>query len=553
MKKKQYRLNKYIEECNNGKKFVENPISILIDNLGEGINTKYPEYAPVYAPYDSVVFFTSRRNTTIKEKTNKRNRILTNDYYEDIYFTSYKAGEWHDAKIFPKPINKRRSNEASVAVDPHGNQLLVYRGNKGSGGIYITDYNLDNEKWNRPKKVIRRISKGKYRETTLTFTHDSLTVYFISNNKKGVGGKDIWYSRRRGNSNSGWTKPKNMNEMGTKINTEYNEEAVFLTKNDSVLYFCSQGHNSMGGYDFFRTYQLPDKTWSEPENVGYPLNTADDDMFIFVNESQRTGYFASAGQEDNYGEFDLFEYFFYSEKDVFQNDEDDLIAYIKRPVNELSMEDPVKITTMQLTVIKGVVSEYETLKPLEATIEITNNQTQKIVQNIKTNATTGAYMVMLPAGFDYGMAVSCPGYMFHSENFNVPKANGYQEIIKDIQLLPIDPGSKIVLNNVFFDTGKHFLRPESYPELNRLAQAFTLYPNLVIEISGHTDSQGSNKSNQALSQRRAQAVVDYLISIGVQQTHLIAKGYGEDQPRATNKTKEGRQLNRRVEAKIINN
>lgn len=548
-KKQSDKINKLIKECENGIELIDKPISVIIDNLGKDVNTKYPEYSPVFAPYDSVVFFTSRRPETTG---GKRNRVISNEYFEDIYYTSTLKGEWQAPGQMPKPINSK-GNDASVAVNPHGTGLLVYRGKKGMGDIQISFRSLKNNgqyKWSKPKSVIKRISKKKYRETSLTFNSDSSIVYFISDRKKGYGGKDIWMSMRRGKSNNGWTKPAN---IGGDINTKYNEESVFLLNSDSVLYFASQGHNTMGGYDIFKSHLLPDGRWSAPENVGYPLNTPEDDMFIFVNTDYRTGYFTSSGQEDNYGDMDLFEFFFYSPKKPMHDSEDDLIAYIKKPVNELMMEEPVVIKTMRLTVVKGIVSEYETMKPLYATIEIVDNATQEVVQTIMTNATTGAYTVMLPSGKDYGMSVNADGYMFHSENFNIPEANGYQEIQKDIQLLPVNPGSKVVLRNVFFDSGKWDLRPESFTELTRLGEAFKLYPNLVIEISGHTDSQGSASSNKTLSQNRAQSVVDYLVSIGVERTHLIAKGYGEEQPVADNGTAEGRQLNRRVEAKIISN
>ncbi len=549
LKRKGDVINKYIKECEVGIELINKPVSVIIDNLGSDVNSSYPEYSPIFAPYDSIVFFTSRRPETIG---GKRNRKISNEYFEDVYYTSALNKKWQAPEQMKKPINSK-GNDASVAVNPVGNGILIYRGKKGMGDIFISFKRTKNngeQVWTKPKQVIKRINKKNSRESSLTFNSDSTVVFFVSNRKKGYGGKDIYMSMRRGNSNNGWTKPAN---IGGDVNTIYDEEAVFLLNNDSILYFSSRGHNTMGGFDLFRSYKLPDGRWSEPENVGYPLNSPGDDMFIFVNKDKRTGYYTSNGQEDNYGDLDLYEFFFYTPKDIMNDAEDDLIAYIKKPVNEFSMEPPVEIKTMRLTVVTGIVSEYETMKPLYARIEIVDNATQEVIQTVMTNASNGEYTVMLPSGKDYGMSVNADGYMFHSENFNIPETSGYQEIRKDIQLLPVNPGSKVVLRNVFFDTGKWALRPESYPELNRLAQAFQLYPNLVIEISGHTDSQGSDASNLTLSQNRAQSVVDYLVSIGVPQTHLIAKGYGETQPVADNGTPEGRQLNRRVEAKIISN
>ncbi len=548
-KRKLVAINKLITECENGKKLKKNKLSVIIENLGEKVNSKYPDYSPVFAPHDSIVYFTSRRpNTT----GGRRNKAVSNEYFEDIYYTSALNGVWQAPAQMPKPVNSK-SNDASVAINPQGTGILIYRGNKHDGDILLSmkkERANGTIKWTRPKPVIRKIDKKNSKETTLTFNHDSSVVYFVSDRKGGKGGKDIWMSKRRGNSNSGWTRPV---DLGSNINTFFDEESVFLTDNDSLLYFASKGRNSIGGYDLFKSHLLPDGRWSEAQNLGEPINTPNDDMFIFVNPNQRTGYFTSNGQPNSYGDFDLYSFFIYKPKKIMSENNDDLIAYIKTPVNELLMDEPVPIKTMRLTVVKGVVSEYETKKPLYATVEIIDNSTQQVVQTIKTNANSGAYTVMLPSGKDYGMSVNAEGYMFHSENFNIPAASGYQEITKNIQLLPVNPGSKVVLRNVFFDSGKSTLREESYPELNRLAEAFKLYPNLVIEISGHTDNVGSASYNLSLSQKRAQSVVDYLISIGVPATHLIAKGYGESQPYTSNDTKEGRQLNRRVEAKIISN
>lgn len=540
-------INKYMAECRNGIELFKNPKPLIIDNLGSKVNTRYPEYSPVFASFDSIVFFASRQPNTTGGKKNKK---ITNDYFEDIYYTSCKNGVWETPDKFKKPINLK-GNDAPVSVNPNGEGLLIYRGNKGNGDIFITFRKIRNSgkiTWTKPKQVIRKVNKNKSRETTLTFSHDSSTVYFVSNRKKGVGAKDIWVIHRRGNSNNGWTRPQN---LGRTINTIYDEESVFLLDNDSVLYFSSKGHNSMGGFDLFRTIKLPDGRWTEPENLGTPFNTPDDDMFIFVNKDKKTGYFATNGREDKIGDFDLYWFFLYRPKSLNNDGGDDLIAYIKKPVNELYLEEPVSIKTMKMTVLKGFITEYETNKPLSAKIEIVDNKEQKVVNVIETNATTGAYTVMLPSGKDYGFAVVADGYMFYSENFNIPAATGYNEIEKNIQLLPINPGARVVLRNVFFDTGKSTLRPESYPELQRIADAFKLYPKLIIEISGHTDNRGKDALNNKLSQARAQSVVDYLISIGVPAKQLIAKGYGKIQPIADNKTEAGRQLNRRVEAKII--
>lgn len=540
-------INKYIQECENGIELSKSPKPVLLDNLGENVNTPYPEYSPVFAPYDSIVFFASRRPNNLGKK---RNKLVSAEFFEDIYYTSAKKGIWYQPAILEKPINSK-GNDAPVAINSQGTGILLYRGAVGNGDILISFRKMRKDgsfKWSKPKPIIKKINSKKYKETSLTFTHDSSAVIFISNRKGGYGGKDLWISYRRGQSLSGWTKPQN---LGKTINTPYDEESVFLLDNDSVLYFSSRGHNSIGGFDIFRSYKLPDGRWSEPENLGVPFNSPGDDMFIFVNKDRRTGYFASNARDDGYGDFDLYWFFIYRPKNLLYNTTGPILAFDVNPIKQSFVEEPVPIKTMRMTIVKGTVAEYETNKPLAARIEIVDNAQQKVINVVQTDPQTGAYTVMLPSGKDYGFAVLADGYMFYSENFNIPASTGYQELVRNYRLLPINPGAKVVLRNVFFDFGKATLRPESYPELNRIAEAFKLYPKLVIEISGHTDNKGSRKTNLKLSQARAQAVVDYLVSIGVPRERLIAKGYADTQPIADNKTEEGRQLNRRVEAKII--
>ena len=287
-----------------------------------------------------------------------------------------------------------------------------------------------------------------------------------------------------------------------------------------------------------------DGAWQEPINLGLQVNSGDDDQyFSLIPGNDRMGYYASK-RAGGQGNFDIYRIMVINKPARQLPALPPLVAVNAAKEPALPLEDPVVIKTMRMTVVKGVVTDWDSTKFLKAKIEITDNATNAVIETITTIEGDGKYTVMLPSG-------KSEGYMFHSENFNIPSATKYQEIEKNIRLLSMDPGSKVVLNNVFFDTGKATLRPESYGELNRLADVFKLYPKLVIEISGHTDNQGSKATNNKLSLNRAKAVVEYLISVGVEKSHLVAKGYGPSQPRDTNKTAEGRQNNRRVEAKIL--
>jgi outer membrane protein OmpA-like peptidoglycan-associated protein len=228
-----------------------------------------------------------------------------------------------------------------------------------------------------------------------------------------------------------------------------------------------------------------------------------------------------------------------------------LIAYFTEPVNEGVIEKPVNIKVIQLSIVKGIVTDAYSGKPIKATLELVDNSTGEVVKTVESYEGTGAYTVPLPPGKDYGLTAGAPDYFFYSENFVIADTSTHEVIRKDIQLQPMGIGAKIVLNNVFFDTGKATLRPESFPELNRLANILLEYRNIRVEISGHTDNVGSDSYNQGLSEKRANSVMEYILTRGVNFSQIVAVGYGESQPRADNLTTTGKQLNRRVEAKIL--
>jgi outer membrane protein OmpA-like peptidoglycan-associated protein len=227
-----------------------------------------------------------------------------------------------------------------------------------------------------------------------------------------------------------------------------------------------------------------------------------------------------------------------------------LLASLAAPVSETVIEPTVEILDNQLTLLKGVVSDEITQLPLGAVLEITDNDKNEPVASFESNSKTGKYLITLPSGKNYGLAVKADGYLFHSENFNIPPTTSYREVEKNIKMKKVEVGSVIVLNNIFFDFNKSTLRPDSYPELERLLKLLNDLPTLKIEISGHTDNIGSATYNKKLSQDRAKSVVDYLISKGIKSERLTFVGYGFDKPIATNDTEEGRQMNRRTEFKV---
>lgn len=532
--------NKKIQECNNGIELVKNPVNAFIDNVGGNINGRFPDYGPVISADESVMFFTSRRDNS----TGLKLVPGTPDYFEDIYVSTNVNGKWTPAVNMGKPINTD-GHDATVAVNADGTKLFIYLDDKGDGNIYECEQK--GVTWSKPDKMSSNVNT-KSHESSASVSADGKTLYFVSAKPEdNFGGHDIYMCQL--DEKGKWGKPMN---LGAVINTEYNEESVFIHPDGKTLYFSSQGHKTMGGYDVFKSvFNSQSKTWSVPENIGYPVNSPDDDIDFVLSASGKHGYYSSF-TKNGMGEKDIYMITFLTAKEPVLSTEDNLLASLSAPVKETVILSKVDVSAPQLTILKGIIFDELSKKPLEATIELVDNGKNELLATFKSNSTSGRYLVSLPSGKNYGISVKCDNYLFHSENFDIPLSSTYQEVIKDIGLKNIAVGSKIILKNIFFDFDKATLRqPESTNELDRLIKLLNDVPSMKIEISGHTDSKGSDSYNLTLSQNRAQTVVDYLVSHGISKDRLKATGYGETKPIDTNDTDEGRQNNRRTEFEIL--
>lgn len=542
LQKKRKEIEKRIQECNNGKELIKKPVRVFIDNLGPNINTMAPEYSPLVSADESMLLFTSRRPDTYGGGSDPDDNM----FFEDIYVSYNDGNGWSLAKNVGKPLNTK-NNDATVGLSPDGTQLFTFNGKINNGDIYVSK--LKGSEWTSPDDgSLKKYINTEFHETSASFSFDGKTMYFVSDREGGFGGHDIWASQWDSEKER-WGQPRN---LGSVVNTEYDEEGVFMHPDGRTLYFSSRGHNSMGGFDVFKSTMNDDGTWSKPENIGYPVNTPDDDLFFVMGGSGKHGYYSSS-TDNGYGDYDLYMITFRGpEKPPVLHNEDNLLANVA-PVGESVVAEKVEIKTMRLTILKGTIKDAMNNNPVEAQIEIVDNTKNEVVSVSSSNSATGKYLVSLPSGRNYGIAVKAEGYLFHSENFDIPAATGYQEVTKDILLNKLAVGQKVVLRNIFFDYGKSTLRSESYAELDRLVKLLNDIPKLKIEISGHTDNKSSLQYNQKLSEARAKAVVDYLISKGISSTRLEYKGYAYLQPIATNDTEEGRQQNRRVEFKVLEN
>lgn len=534
-------VDKMIQECNTGKEMIASPVRVMIENLGPSVNSSYPEYSP-YLDYEAgKLYFTSRRMAN----TGKRLNHFDNRYFEDVFFSLNIDEEWERTALVGKPINVKQ-NDAIIGISPDGSRLFLYKGKRRHGDIFYSDYDTEDDEWGRVKRLRGpKINTRRYHETSASVTADGKTLYFVSNREKGAyGGHDIYYSTLDEETEK-WTEPVN---AGNFINTPFDEISVFIHPNGHVMYFCSNGHNTMGGYDVFRA-ELNDRgQWSEPVNVGYPINTPDNEMSYYTFGTEKQAFYSSI-RESGFGTHDIYEIFYMGEeKPSYQSNDNELIAVEVEPEDET-----IILETIEGTYITGIVLDEKTKEPVIANVGIVNMENSTQLETISTNA-DGTFSVSLPEGNKLQLRINATGYFFSADSITVQRTQEYQEVNADtIFLKPIEIGSKLVLRNVFFDTGKSNLRPESFPELENLYEVLKMNPTLRIEIGGHTDNTGRRTLNEKLSQARADAVRKYLLERGISPDRLEAKGYADDEPIATNDTPEGRQLNRRVEAKVIGN
>ncbi len=526
-------INKHIEECKRGIEFSKKPVRVFVDNISPLINTKDPEYGPVITADESTLFFTSRR-----ADTQGGDKDVDGQYFEDVYISEKKDGEWTSPRNVGKPINSDR-HDATIGLSPDGTRLFVFE----EGDIYECDY--QNGIWSKPQKLNKNINT-KHKESSASITSDGKRLYFVSAKPEGsFGGSDIYYSDL--DAKGEWGPPVN---IGPVINTEFDEEGCFIHPDGKTLYFSSKGHDNIGGFDIFVS-KFENGKWTKPVNLGIPINSPDDDVFLVVSANGRRAYYASI-QSDTRGLEDIYVVTFLGdEKPLALNTEDQLFTGAKAAVSEKIEIKPVALPKSDLTLFKGTVVDSLTRKPLASSITITDNTLNSVIFEKNTDSNTGRFLLTMPAGKNYGIAVKADGYLFHSENFDLPEGGDFLQIEKTIMLKKIEVGNAVVLRNIFFDTDKATLRKESYAELETLLKLLRDNASIRIEISGHTDNQGGAEYNLALSERRAKAVVDYLVANGISASRLESKGYGLTKPIASNATAAGRQLNRRTEFKIL--
>jgi outer membrane protein OmpA-like peptidoglycan-associated protein len=532
-KEERRKVDRKIYECENGLEFLANPVPVQIDNLGPAINTAFPEYAPVISADDSLLIFTSRRPGSTGGATDQSGL-----HFEDLYISKKTAEGWSTPQNMGFPVNTT-THEASVGISPDGTQLFIYKDN-GNGDIYVCQLGQD-QKWSRPVSVGNEINSVQSFENGACLSFDGKQLFFASNRAGGAGGNDIWVVEKQ--ENGTWGKPTN---LGQPINTEADEESPFLDLDGKTLYFSSRSHKGMGGYDIFKSvFDEVSRKWSTPENLGYPINSADNDLYFILSGDGRYGYYASV-KEGGYGDKDIYRISMppradYQElqarlqvirekKGEKQPGENHSYIVSGRVVDEVTSES-VGNALVQLKDINGsVVSEISTRPDGKYNFTITSDTLQKVVLSAYAKG-FGPFVkeIELPAG-------------------GIQKGQEYDLLLKKLNV-----GEKFVLRNIYFDFDKSDIKKESETELANLIQLLNDNPSLVIEIRGYTDSKGEKEYNLQLSQRRAEAVLNYLVSGGISKKRLNAKGYGESAPVGNGQPQTEEETSRRTEFVIIEN
>jgi outer membrane protein OmpA-like peptidoglycan-associated protein len=521
-----------LEQCLFIVQALKNPVPFDPKPLSNSINTSiHNEYLPCLSADGETFIFTRR---------------VHND--EDFYLSKKENGVWAVAK----PIDKVNTelNEGAETISADGKIMVFTACNrlKGFGSCDLYFAELSENGWTTPQNMGAPINSRAW-ESQPCLSADGQTIYFASSREGGFGGQDIWYSKKE---NGKWIEPIN---AGANINTESDDAGPFLHQDGQTLYFMSNGRGGMGGFDLFLSRKNANGVWEKPQNLGYPINSQRDEGSLFVSLDGSKGYFASDRKYQNNAKHSVFDketkgldYSQITETDIYEFD-----------LYESARPKPT-------TYVKGKIYDANTLKNLRAKVEIIDVETNQSVATAISDW-KGEFLLCLPYGKNYAFTVSRAKYALYSNNFNLKDTtlSRKKPYSLDIPLIlleniptvgntnpTIDKTKRVViLKNIFFESASAKLLPSSLSELNRLKAMLDDSSSLVIQINGHTDNEGADSYNLALSNNRAQAVYDYLIQQGIAATRLKYKGFGESQPITTNDTPEGRQENRRTEFEII--
>src|SRR5688572_7661877 len=497
-------------QTRNAKELFNRPKDVFVKNLGPTINTQFSEHSPVITSDDTYLLFTSRGENTTGGQTAR-----DGEYFEDI-FEAKRIGpdEWEQPRSLSSSLNGK-GHDASIQTYDNDTKMLMYRQDE-NGDIFYSE--KVEGTWREPKKLNSNVNSKGY-EGDAYITPDGRTLYFTTSQYSEGGDLDLYMSKR--SEGGDWEKATS---LGPTINTPYDDNSPYLSQDGKTMYFSSRGHNTMGGYDIFVTkYDSISRKWSKPENMGYPINTPDDDIYYRLSPDGSYAYLSS------------YRIGGYGEKDIYT------INYLRN-----------------VTIAGQVFSmrDSSTIPGVEVVYSGTTADKKAISYRDVTRPDSGNYSVNVLSGRKYSVVVTMDGRNITTEEFEVPVVtNDTTTIIKNFYVPYTD--SAVVargmsFKNIYFDTDKYNLRPESVRELDNIASVLKANPQVNISIEGHCDSRNTDEYNMVLGSNRSNSAFDYLRKKGIAEGRMVKVSYGERRPVAENDSPENMQLNRRTEFIVLN-
>ncbi|MES2519528.1 MAG: OmpA family protein [Bacteroidota bacterium] len=522
------------------------------ESIGSAVNTEYSELNPVMSPDGKILYFGRKNHPQNKFGMAGTEQIAGS---QDIWYSESLMGAWTTARRMPESLNRDQYNTI-YSVSPDGQTILVkgayVNGQYESRGFSIAKKTATG--WEIPKKLeipkYEKLSRGKNEYGYLS--NDGKVLLMAFSEKKNSDEDDIYASFLE--KDGSWSEPMN---LGDDVNTDFTETTPFLAADGKTLYFSSNREGGKGSNDIW-VCKRKDETWihwTEPTNIGEPINTDQYDAYYTISAAGDYAYFISSN--NSLGKKDIFRLKLEQAKPVETppTTTSPMAGGEKKPTDtKPTKKEPTKSDPVVL--VSGKVIDGKTGKvPLNAKIIYEDLTNGKELGVATPDPITGIYKIVLPYGKNYGITTKIDGYIGTSQNINLTTLNGkYLEIEdKDMTVNLVEVGTKVQMNNIFFEFGKAALKPESYPELNRIAEFFKANTKIISEISGHTDNVGTDEINNKLSQERADVVRNYLLTQGVPSVRITAKGYGKNKPKVANDTPENQAINRRVEFEILKN
>lgn len=573
-----------IFQCQNAASMGAETQPYQIKNLGEFVNSAYPEYAATYSAGYDYMIFTTRRPRKIKQMA--RRRYHAEDINEEVYEASLVNGEWVRSRIFSKPI-PRWQHDASIALSPDGKTLIYYIDRRNNhGDVYVSTKGEDG-KWSKRASIGSNINSKAFNEPSVAFSYDGQTLFWVSDRDGGAGMKDIYVSTK--DASGVWGEGRNLSQL----NSPWDDDAPFISADGKSLYFSSRGHNSIGGYDIFVSKLQPNGEWGKPENLGIPINSYGDDIY-FVKQDGGEGFYFTSDRPGGYGEKDLY---YGGPAQIEAKPNTTVVAgrvsdqISKDPlIAEVSLVDTKTGKTLATTttdaqgryrfqlpncgqeyqvnvavpagraeplvetgsyhVVSGRVEDAFTSIPLGSIVELVDPVTGDVVETANTNPATGSYLFLVESGRKYMIRARSQEYLPFYEDFSVTAKGEIESHYDIIGLQKQNEPNKIVITWQFFDTDKYVIKPGYLGDLDNVVAVLKKVPSMNLNIIGHTDSDASEEYNLKLSEGRAKSVADYLVSKGVEASRLNTAGLGESMPIYPNEG-ETKKWNRRVELYLI--